>query len=74
MRFVVLLKALTVDKSNQQSVNEYNDAIQLLKELQSPGTKKKIKTPEDVTKIMQDFKLNFPKIKAQKLKNFNKAN
>ena len=73
MRFVVLLKALLLDKTNQQSVNEFNDTLQRLIELQTPGTKKTTKTPEDVKKIMQDFTIKFPKLKEKKLKNFKKA-
>lgn len=73
MRYTVLLKAILLDKSNQQSVNDFNDAMQRLVDLQTPGVKKSIKTPEDVKKIMQDFTIKFPKLKEKKLKNFKKA-
>ena len=73
MRWVVLLKAFLLDRTDQKSVNEFNDTVQRLMELQTPGTKKKIKTPEDVKKIMQDFKVAFPKFREKKLKNFKKA-
>jgi hypothetical protein len=72
LRFILLIKAALLDKTDASSVNDFNDTIKKLSELENPGEKRKQKTPEDVKNIIQDFTEHF-KLKKEKLKNFKRA-
>jgi hypothetical protein len=73
LRFFIGIKAALLDRTDANSVNDFNDTLRKLTELESPGAKKtKMKTPDDVRNIMKDFDQSFKKIK-DKLKNFKRA-
>jgi len=62
-----------MNKEDASSVNDFNQIAQKLQDMRS-GIVRKPKTPEDVNKLIQDFKINFPKKqKKMKVKNFERA-
>lgn len=73
LRFAAIIKALILDKTNAQQVNEFNELMQKLSEAQSNKPPVKAKTIDDVRNLMKDFDTKFPQLKVKKVKNFKKA-
>jgi hypothetical protein len=73
LKYGLLLKAFTMDRTDAGSVSDFNMLSQQLNDLRT-GTVRKKKTAADANKIIQDFKVNFPKKqKKAKIKNFERA-
>jgi len=73
LRYIVLLKALLLDRTKANSVTEFNETVDQLMSLEQLKPKKKRRTAEEAQDLIKDFEKQFPKIKEQKLKNFKRA-
>lgn len=71
MKFVALIRAQVLDRSQADQVNSFNELLSELTDYYFNGTKKPKKTVEDQVKLMDEFK----KFKGEKFKlnNFKKV-
>lgn len=76
MRISLIIKTILLDKTNQESINGYNDFLDTYWSILIPEHKvTKQKTYEDKAKMLEDFTKDFrSKFKIDKIKNFEKAN